>query len=199
MPLSPAAPREHLHTRRITCEGFLRADGLWDIEAHMTDVKTYAFSTEYRGTLEPGTPLHDMRIRLTVDESLTVKAIEAVTDGSPYAICPAITPRFQKLVGVTIGQGWRRAVAEHLSGVEGCTHLVELLQPVATVAFQTIVPYRNRTLAKDGSLRALPGSAETPRRPPIIDTCHALASDGPVVQRFWPKFFTGKPSDPKPG
>lgn len=199
MPLSPAAPRKHLHTRRITCEGFLREDGLWDIEAHMTDVKTYTFSTEYRGNLEPGTPLHDMRIRLTVDETLTVKAIEAVTDASPYAICPAITPRFRKLVGVTIGQGWRRAIVEHLSGVEGCTHLVELLQPVATVAFQTIVPYRNRQLAKDGSLRALPGSTDPERRPPIIDTCHALAADGPVVERFWPKFFTGKKNDKPAG
>lgn len=199
MPLSPAAPRRHLHTRRIVCEGFLREDGLWDIEAHMTDVKTYTFSTEYRGELAPGTPLHDMWIRLTVDESLTVKAIEAVTDGSPYAICPAITPRFQKLIGVTIGQGWRRAIAEHLGGVEGCTHLVELLQPVATVAFQTIVPYRNRRLAKDGSLRAQPASSDPARRPPIIDSCHALAADGPVVEKFWPKFFTGKKTDAPAG
>lgn len=199
MPLSPAAPRRHLHTRRITCEGFLREDGLWDIEAHMTDVKTYAFSTEYRGELAPGTPLHDMRIRLTVDDTLTVKAIEAVTDGSPYAICPAITPRFQKLVGITIGQGWRRAIAEHLSGVEGCTHLVELLQPVATVAFQTIVPYRNRRMAADGTLRQTPGGNEPKRRPPVIDTCHAMASDGPVVEKFWPQFYTGKLKPPPNG
>jgi hypothetical protein len=197
MPLSPAASRRHLHTRRITCEGFLREDGLWDIEAHMSDVKTYAFSTEYRGTLEPGTPLHDMWIRLTVDESLTVKAIEAVTDGSPYAICPAITPRFQKLVGVTIGKGWRRAVAEHLSGVEGCTHLVELLQPAATVAFQTVIPYRNRRLAEDGSLRQTPGPAVPQQRPAVIDTCHALAADGPVVARFWPQFAARRgPGEP---
>jgi hypothetical protein len=29
-------------------------------------------------------------------------------------------------------------------------------------------------------------------KPPILDTCHALASDGPVVKRFWPAFYTGK-------
>ena len=33
--------RRHVHSRRITCEAFERADGLWDIDANMTDVKTY--------------------------------------------------------------------------------------------------------------------------------------------------------------
>ena len=40
MPLSaPAAPRRRLHTRRITFEGFQREDGLFDIDARLTDVK----------------------------------------------------------------------------------------------------------------------------------------------------------------
>jgi hypothetical protein len=192
MPLSPAAPRRHIHTRRIHCEGFLREDGLWDIEAHMTDVKTYAFTTSYRGEIQAGEPIHDMRIRLTVDDSLTVKAIEVVTDSAPYGICPAIAPNFQRLVGVTIGQGWRRAVTQNLSGVEGCTHLVELLQPVATVAFQTVVPYKNRRIAQPGSHAAL-APPQPPQKPAIIDTCHAYASDGPIVAKAWPQFYTGAP------
>jgi hypothetical protein len=28
-------------------------------------------------------------------------------------------------------------------------------------------------------------------RPSIIDTCHALAADGPVVRREWPQFWEG--------
>ena len=39
MPLSPAAPREHIHTRTVTCRGYRRKDGLWDIEGHLVDVK----------------------------------------------------------------------------------------------------------------------------------------------------------------
>ena len=41
MTLSTPAPRKHRHTRTIHAEGFLREDGLWDIEARMIDSKTY--------------------------------------------------------------------------------------------------------------------------------------------------------------
>ena len=68
MPLSTPAPREHVHTRAITIEGFRRADGLYDIEAHLTDAKTFGQTNYDRGYIEPGEPIHDMRLRLTVDE-----------------------------------------------------------------------------------------------------------------------------------
>src|SRR6185295_8172822 len=35
--------RELLHTRRIRYEGYKRADGLWDIEAHLTDIKNHDY------------------------------------------------------------------------------------------------------------------------------------------------------------
>ena len=54
MPLSPPVGRQHLHTRRVTCQGFFREDGLWDIEGHITDEKSYAHSNEWRGQLKPG-------------------------------------------------------------------------------------------------------------------------------------------------
>ncbi|MCH8218951.1 MAG: DUF2889 domain-containing protein, partial [Planctomycetes bacterium] len=54
MPTSDPAPREALHSRAIDCRGYRRADGLWDIEARMTDSKTYAFSNAYRGESGPG-------------------------------------------------------------------------------------------------------------------------------------------------
>ncbi len=37
MPLSPPIGRQHLHTRRVVCQGFFRDDGLWDIEGRITD------------------------------------------------------------------------------------------------------------------------------------------------------------------
>lgn len=60
MPLSPPAAREHIHTRRVECQGFRRADGLWDIEGHLTDVKTYSFHNDDRGTMEPGDPIRNV-------------------------------------------------------------------------------------------------------------------------------------------
>ena len=70
MPLSPAAPRQHIHTRIVDCRGYRRADGLWDIEGHITDVKTYDFGNHFRGAIAAGTPVHDMWVRLTLDVAL---------------------------------------------------------------------------------------------------------------------------------
>lgn len=188
MPLSPPAPREHIHTRRVECRGFRRADGLWDIEGHMTDVKTYAFDNQHRGRIEPGTPLHEMWMRLTVDDRMEIKAVEAVTDAGPFAVCPAITPDFQKLVGLRMKSGFTRQVRERLGGVHGCTHLVELLGPMATTAFQTISPILARERAAAGTATTEGGGG---RAPALLNSCHAFRSDGEVVRRLWPAFYTG--------
>ena len=183
MSLPAPAPRQRIHHRRIDAEGYLREDGLWDIKARITDVKDYAFDNAWRGTLHPGDPIHDMQLRLTLDDQLTVVAVEAVTNASPFQICGDVAPNFQRLIGVSIGKGWRQAIKARLGGVEGCTHLVELLGPLGTTAFQTIFPYRDR-LGK-------PREGSPDKKPRILDTCHALRSDGPVVQQHFPAFYTG--------
>ena len=49
MPLSNSTPREPLHTRTIECVGNRRADGLWDIDGRLADVKEYDFTGRLRG------------------------------------------------------------------------------------------------------------------------------------------------------
>ncbi len=182
MPLSPAQARERLHGRRYEFDGYRREDGLWDIEGRLTDAKTYGFKNRHRGWVEAGEPIHDMWIRLTLDEDFVVRDIEAVTDGSPYAVCPQVTPNFKRLVGVKIASGWRRAIRERVGGAEGCTHLVEMLGAMATVAFQTLYPALSKK--EKGAQRGRPGG--------LIDSCYAYRSDGPVVREQWPELYTGK-------
>jgi len=105
MPLPPPVEREQQHSRQYDFRGYRRADGLWDIEGHLTDTKTYGFDNDHRGRIEAGDPIHNMWIRLTIDEEFLVHDIDAVTDDGPYAICPAITPNFQKIKGERIGAG----------------------------------------------------------------------------------------------
>jgi len=181
MPLSSPAERDPIHIRRVECRGYRRRDGMWDIEGHLVDTKTYGFDSEWRGRVEAGVPVHDMWIRLTIDDDFKVHAVEAVTDSSPFRACPEITPNFEVLKGLSIAKGWRRAIAERLGGVRGCTHLVELLGPLGTTAFQTIFPLREM------ERRGQPCRA----KPRAIDSCHALRSDGEAVKRRWPEFYTG--------
>jgi hypothetical protein len=183
MPLPSAQPnRQRLHTRTVICDGFLREDGLWDIEGHLTDIKGYSFKNKDRGgEIQPGEPLHGMSMRMTVDNDLTIQDIEAVTDYSPFAICPNITPQFKKLIGLQINKGFNKGVILRLGGVQGCTHLVELLRPMATTAFQTVYSYRARLDEQAGK--------PVTERPGVLDTCHALRVDGPIVAREWPQFY----------
>lgn len=179
MPLSSPAPREKLHRRDLTCRGYRREDGLWDIEGHLVDTKTYPFSNRHRGEVEAGEPVHEMWLRLTIDEDMIIHRAEAVTDFGPFAICPDIVDRFRHLEGLRIGPGWTREVNGRVGGVNGCTHLVELLRPIATTAFQTLVAARSKR------------QPDPDRRPVWLDTCHAHASDGVIVKERWPRFYTG--------
>jgi len=183
MPLPPPAEREQIHTREVVCTGYRRTDGLWDIEGHLTDVKTYTFSNKERGDVPHGEPVHEMWIRLTVDDDLHIHDVETVTEYSPFGICKEIAPNFKRLIGVTIGPGWRRAVSQRLGGVEGCTHIVELLGPVATTAFQTIFPLKSSNSPE--------GAAADGRAPRLLNTCHAFRSDGPKVKELWPDHYDG--------
>ncbi|MEC8643453.1 MAG: DUF2889 domain-containing protein [Pseudomonadota bacterium] len=135
--LSPPAPREEVHNRRISCNGFVREDGQYDIEAEITDNKTYSFPSDFRGEVTPDDFVHHMKVRVTIDRSMTVTAAEAITISGPYAICPTANDVFRNLVGLTIGPGWRRRVAAAIGGRHGCTHISELMGTVGTIAYQT--------------------------------------------------------------
>ncbi|HVO15928.1 MAG TPA: DUF2889 domain-containing protein [Alphaproteobacteria bacterium] len=180
MPLpAPTEEREHLHTRRVTCRGYRRKDGLWDIEGHIVDNKTYSFENEWRGTVTPDMAVHEMWLRITIDDDMTIRDAVAATEAGPFRICPDIAPNFKKLVGLRIGPGWRKSVQARVGGVEGCTHLVELLGPMATTAFQTQVIKRRNEPRKPGV------------RPRLLNSCHALGESSEVVKKEWPEFYKG--------
>ena len=181
MPLPPSVPRDELHLRRIELTGYRRHDGLYDIEARMVDTKKSEIKLLDGRRLPAGEALHDMSVRIVVDEALTVVDIVASTDAAPFGICREATDTLQTMKGLKIAHGWSQAVRERLSGRKSCTHLAELLGPLATVAFQTLSQVR---LAK-------PAAVDAKGRPLKIDTCYAYASDREVVQRLWPAHYDG--------
>jgi len=187
--LPPPAPRQHLHTRTIACEGYQREDGLFDIEARIVDTKTYAVDEPYRGHREAGMHVHDMQLRLTLDREMVVRDIEVATNDAPYDPCFTVAQAYKGLIGARVGGGWRRAVNEAVGGTKGCTHLRELLMPAATVAFQTIGGWPRPGQAATASR---PDTDPARKKPYFIDGCKAWASDGPVVERLFPLHFRRK-------
>jgi hypothetical protein len=181
MSLSPTVERELIHERTIECKGYKRNDGLWDIEGHLIDIKSYEFPNHDRGGIAAGEPIHDMWLRITVDNDMLIHEAEAVTVSSPFNICPNITRNFTQLKGIQIKSGWRSSVNKLVGGTQGCTHLVELLNPLATTAFQTIYPLISQEMTS-----AIPG-----KKPLLLGSCHAYASDSLVVKRQWTEHYDG--------
>jgi hypothetical protein len=181
LPLSAdplAAPARRLvHTRRVECMGFERDDGLFDIEGRICDIKADDSNLLFK-TLPAGSPLHDMRIVITLDSAFLIHRIAAYTDASPSRFCTAINDAYRSLEGLTIGAGFMKEVKNRLGGVKGCTHLTELLGPIATTAIQTLMAWRNSAPTEVEA-----GAATPPAKPhPMVDTCHAWRAGGDVVQ-----------------
>jgi hypothetical protein len=185
MSLSPPVARTKLHTRTITIDGYEREDGLFEVEAHLTDVKSYSFSNEQRGDVEPGQPLHDMYVRLAYDERMTIVESQAWTKTGPYDSCGGGAASYANLVGLRIRAGFLREANARMAGPHGCTHQREMLQEIATTALQTMWPIRSRRAAAAGNGREDDGDAR------MLNTCFAYAADGPVVERRWPHHYTG--------
>ncbi|MFC7158188.1 DUF2889 domain-containing protein [Pseudidiomarina halophila] len=190
MPLSSPAPRKHLHTRTITYTGYERDDGLWDIEGHMTDTKTYAFENQWRGEIQPGEPVHEMWVRLTLDDNYVIQDIEAVTDNSPFEMCPAIVSSYKRLIGVRIGApaGANISASELAGGGLHPYHRTSL-----SARHRGHADHDARADEKGGRGRE---DLTWPRqRPPVLNTCHAWATTSPAVKQFLPDYYEGPKSE----
>ena len=181
MPLPPSAQRKPVpnHMRDVKYRGYVRDDGMWDVEAELVDQKTYDIELEGNRKVPAGKPIHHMWIRLTVDADMVVHGIEAVMDDHPLGHCPEATRSMQKMVGCCIARGWRRAIADNLGGVVGCTHLRELLFNMATPAFHTVL---SQFRSND--------SGEPPRH---LGQCLGWDFNGPGVAQHYPQFAGWKP------
>lgn len=173
--MDDTTPRKPVHLRRIHIEGFEREDGLIDIEGTLTDTKPYAIETEEK-PVPADTAIHQMRVRITIDSSLTIVGAQATTLAGPYSICGDIAPVYRQLEGLHIGPGFTKTVKRLFRGVQGCSHITELLPPMATTAYQIV-------WAKPGSYGGADEGVLKGQSP--IDGCHALRTDGPVVMKYY--------------
>ena len=176
---SDEGERELLHFRRIDMRGYRRTDGLFEIEARVIDRKPTDFLVETGGRFVPANePLHNLGLRLVFDEDLLVRAVETFTSAAPYAECPEGGRALQSIVGERMARGWSSVVRAKLAGARTCTHLMELLIPIATVAYQSTAVHR----------AAKPARTDTTGRPATIDSCYAYRVQGELVLRRWPNF-----------
>ncbi|CAG4890655.1 DUF2889 domain-containing protein [Paraburkholderia saeva] len=136
MPLSPPVSRQLRHRRAIRAEAYEREDGLWDIEACLTDEKPRDVVLA-SGVRPNGLPIHELWLRITIDRKLNVVDAEASSDWVPYpGICQTASPAYRALIGLNLFNNFRRDASRLLGGTAGCTHLTELCAIMPTAAIQ---------------------------------------------------------------
>ena len=195
MPLSPPASRQLRHRRAIRLEAFEREDGLWDIEACLTDEKPRDFPLT-TGVRLHGLPIHELWLRITIDRKLTIVDVEAASDWSPYGgLCAESNSAYRKLIGLNLLQSFRREANKVLRGTAGCTHLTELCGVLPTAAVQAFAG--DVWKIEDGNPFKQANEASAPQdEPPFqLGRCHALRFDGPAVQEFYPRWFGYTPAE----
>lgn len=176
--------RSLLHTRQVICTAYQRSDGMFDIEGRIQDTKAGHAETLFK-QVRAGDPFHLMRATMTIDRTMTIHHIETHTDAGPTPFCADINAAYGALQGLKIGPGFKERVKAKIGGRMGCTHLTDLLGPMATTAIQALVPFWMEAELQ----RAASDPAYRMDKPWVIDTCHAYRSDGEAVRKVMPDFY----------
>jgi hypothetical protein len=179
MPLnSSLADRVRLHARQTHYDCFRRADGLFEIECRLTDVKDHDYDL-LTGMRPAGVPVHDIWARLVIASDGTIRSIDVAFDGMPYpGTCDRICAAYGKLVGVSLLHGFRKALHDGMGGVQGCSHITEMLSHAPPAAIQMFAGLR-REIEPDGA------------KPFQLDRCHALETTTENVRRYYPQWYRG--------
>lgn len=180
MALPPAAPERQLkHRRRIDVQVFARGSGVWEVDAEIVDIKTY--DTALAERVRPaGEPIHDMLLRLVIDQAFNILEAGSETRRMPYpGACDQHGDAYARLAGLNLMHGFRHAVHERLGGVAGCTHLTELTQVLPTAVIQAFA----------GDVIDTLGEASGGKKPFQLDRCHALRTQGETVRTYYPRWY----------
>ncbi|WP_077003014.1 DUF2889 domain-containing protein [Variovorax sp. KK3] len=186
--MAGAVTREELHVRRIDFCGFRRSDGLYEVEARLTDRKPKAFRPPSGTRVVPaGEPIHDHGLRVVFDADMVIREVVTNIRAFPYRECEHGGDALQALVGLRIGPGWNGELRKRLPAADTCTHLKEMMVPLASAAYQAMYSvWTDRT-----------GEVDANGRPRKIDSCYAYGASRELVLQQWPAFH--RPADDERG
>lgn len=186
--MNQSVEKKPLHNRKIDLCFYERSDGLYEVQGRLEDTKTHAYRRQLASEDTPaGTPVHDITVTLVIDNELLVHEACAQMSATPFDICRGAEESLAPLQGLRIGAGWTKQVRERLGGAASCTHIIELLGPMATTAFQGLAPQRLATIN-------LP-SSEGQRRAKV-DSCFAYGAQRKVVAQLWPELHRPPSEEP---
>lgn len=187
----PDEDKELVHTRQITCRGYRRKDGLWQIEASVGDEKGQMVPFKSRPNVSAGELIHHFSLCVVIDDDYQIRDVAAKALAAPWPACTDVAADYRKLIGMRIGPGFTHAVKATLGGALGCTHLTDLVGEIANTYIQASWPDRVARQRLNG---------EDPRHWPdtrtlsFVDGCRAWRKVGPVLAGEYPQLAGGDES-----
>ena len=176
--MSDSVQLEEIHHRQLDIRFARRSDGLYQVEGRLVDKKSHPFLRQLAAEALPaGVALHDIVVRLVVDDTLLVHDALAIMQATPFGTCRGAVNTLAPLKGLRIGKGWNQQVRALLGGAASCTHIVDLLGPMATTALQGLAPQR---------LARINNPENEAQRRAKVDSCYAYAAEREVVAQLWP-------------
>ncbi len=109
---------------------------------------------------------------------MIIRAIHTSIRAYPYAQCVRGGESLQALVGLRIGPGWSSELRKRLPPGDTCTHLKEVMVPLASAAFQTVYSVSTLRVAE----------VDASGKPRKIDSCYAYGASRELVRIHWPSF-----------
>lgn len=181
--------RELIHTRQITCRAFRLKDGCIEIEATVTDLKGQEVPFRSRPPVRVGEFMHTMSLSLIIDYDYVIKDVRAQTEIAPWPMCGGVDESYRKLIGLKIGSGLSRELKERLGGIQGCTHVTELVTQAANTYMQASWPDRiARQMAVASDPRQWPAESTLG----FVNHCHAWRQDGETILQEYPELAPPK-------
>jgi hypothetical protein len=166
---------------------YRRSDGLWDVEARLTDKKAKDFKL-VSGLRPASEPVHDMSVCITINEQFDVLDAHATSFSVPYVgYCEKITPSYKQLIGLNLLKNFNREVRMKFGKTAGCTHITELTAVMPTAAVQAFAGEVKKPSSAGGP--NLSGQHVVDSPPFYIDSCHSLKRSGDAVKTFYPQWF----------
>ncbi len=182
--MSNDSTRRLVHTRTITCRAFRLADGGLEVEATVTDLKGQEVPFRSREPVREGEYMHTMSLSLVMDGEDRIRDVKAHTAIAPWPMCGGVDEAYRSLIGLRIGGGFSQAVKERLGGIQGCTHLTELVTQAANTYMQASWPDR---IGQQMAIEPDPRRWAPRNVPRFINGCHAWREDGSTIQQEYPE------------
>jgi hypothetical protein len=168
----PIGATAHVRTIRAECR-VVGPDEL-EVTGHLVDERPHAAAAKGTWVDEGmGRAVHDMTLTIRVRHpELVITAVEARMDERPYTLCTDALPPLERLVGLSVMQGFSRAVNERFGRQLGCAHLTALIHAMAPVV-------------KQGAGAAFHEDDDLPRPEDLwfVNTCQAWRESGPLHER----------------